>query len=393
MQERTIISYPHRPAKFLQKAFTLVELLVVIAIIGILIALLLPAVQAAREAANRMQCSNHFKQWGLALHNYHDVHGSFPASRQYLVQNTVNAMSENWGAEVTLFPFAEYATTYSQLKGLSDSLTATSSEPWGESAQFLVGHFPIVYCPSDNMAKLPSLYTSTLGGSVRVSRRNLRFCLGDGMWNISERPDQAPNNPKTYTRGMFYPTCWKGFNDMTDGSSNTAGMSERVLNEGEAGRSVRGGVTGTTVGGIYVGGAVQPSNCLLNAFDPTDRTRLVSGASCWGGHIIGDGRSNNLGFHTILPPNSPACGHNVSGGGGNGWGVHPPSSNHSGGVQVLMLDGAVRFISETINTGDLTKDQGGAHEGTGTQPVNSGPSNYGVWGALGTPAGGESVSL
>ncbi|MDR2706336.1 MAG: DUF1559 domain-containing protein, partial [Planctomycetaceae bacterium] len=86
--------------------FTLVELLVVIAIIGVLIAMLLPAVQAAREAARRMQCSNHLKQFGISLHNYHDIHGSFPASE------SVFHWPDCYSAQTVLLPFVEQIARY-----------------------------------------------------------------------------------------------------------------------------------------------------------------------------------------------------------------------------------------------------------------------------------------
>src|SRR6188768_2081419 len=82
--------------------FTLVELLVVIAVIGILVALLLPAVQAAREAARRMQCSNHLKQWSLALHNYHDTYKSFPSTGGFFA-------SHGWGFMPMMLPHIEQA--------------------------------------------------------------------------------------------------------------------------------------------------------------------------------------------------------------------------------------------------------------------------------------------
>ncbi len=99
-------------SKPLRRAFTLVELLVVIAIIGALVALLLPAVQAAREAARRMQCSNNMKQYGIALHNYHDTYQDFPSSRIQLSQFDGGTVSDNnlyagWSTHVAILPFLE----------------------------------------------------------------------------------------------------------------------------------------------------------------------------------------------------------------------------------------------------------------------------------------------
>src|SRR5687767_15347657 len=96
----------------LRPGFTLVELLVVIAIIGVLVALLLPAVQAAREAARRTQCSNHLKQLGLAAHNFNDIRGFFPPSR---VSNDATDTAKNWVTwSVLLLPFVEQQNYYNQ---------------------------------------------------------------------------------------------------------------------------------------------------------------------------------------------------------------------------------------------------------------------------------------
>ena len=121
--------------KFTRRGFTLIELLVVIAIIAILIALLLPAVQQAREAARRTQCKNHLKQWGLALHNYHDVFNQFPASAInpgcYLSNNPTYLNYGSGGVRNTtgyllLLPYLEQANLYSKI----DFSIATGRADW-----------------------------------------------------------------------------------------------------------------------------------------------------------------------------------------------------------------------------------------------------------------------
>jgi hypothetical protein len=200
---------------------------------------------------------------------------------------------------------------------------------------------------------------------------------------------------------MFTPWHYKDFGYVTDGTSNTIGISEAVCSDAAGDGAgtlvtpstrVKGGITNGTNPQLYYGGAVHAEKCLQNAYSATDRNYLISGAAAWRGQIFGDGRAANVMFHTVLPPNSPSCGYNVAGG-GNGWGVFSATSHHTGGVNGAFMDGSVHFIPDTIAIGDLTKDQGATHEGTGTAPVNSGPSNYGVWGALGTPCAGEAVSL
>jgi prepilin-type N-terminal cleavage/methylation domain-containing protein len=412
-------------------AFTLVELLVVIAIIGMLIALLLPAVQAAREAARRMQCSSNFKQLALSLHNFHDINNRFPGSRSegpiHDRRMTLEAggKSNMWSPDPILFPFMEQTPAWNAILAVSSTTEEFGTIPYGIPsvvAQYLVGPFPAYRCPSDPEVMKPSDYCHTVpnvplsplsGQTIRSSRTSTRWCMGDGMWNCAEAPIQnngviaAPNNPKTYRRGMFTPWHYKDFGFITDGASNTVGISEAVCSDATGdgattlvtpSAKVKGGITAGTIASVYVDGDVQPNLCLQNGYDLNDRTLLRANttapfyAAVWRGQLFGDGRSANVGFHTVLPPNSPSCGYNVAGG-GEGWGVFSATSHHTGGVNAAYMDGSVHFVADTIDTGDLSLDQGGHHEGTGTQPVNPGPSNYGVWGALGTPEAGDSGSL
>ncbi|MDR0869984.1 MAG: DUF1559 domain-containing protein [Planctomycetaceae bacterium] len=398
----------------LRYGFTLVELLVVIAIIGVLIALLLPAVQAAREAARRMQCSNNLKQIGLALHNYHDTMGSFPAGSQSAGvrrnDGTIPVATSGdpyvggewrFSVRVIILPFIEGQAAWDGIKSL-DRQFSFSLLPWSaETQQFLVGPFPAFRCPSDGEAQLQSNYITNNGS--RTCRYSYRYSLGDGMWNCTESPDAPyPGNPRTGSRGMFSHMHFKGIEYASDGTSNTVGFSEKcVTSQAGLGGGVidsanpdRNALSGYTSGGTaspYSGGFVYPANCLNNATVPGDKRTLQNASATWGGHIFGDGRSGNDVFNTALPPNSPSC-YYSNAGGGNGWGSFSATSYHPGGVQVLYIDGSIHFISETINTGNLNLTQGGTQETGDTSRVNSGGSNYGVWGALGTPMGGESVA-
>ncbi|MDR2441169.1 MAG: DUF1559 domain-containing protein [Planctomycetaceae bacterium] len=395
------------PVNFLQLlrsspfGFTLVELLVVIAIIGVLIALLLPAVQAAREAARRMKCTNNFKQIGIALHNHHDTQGSFPASRDALpIETTGGGKHYQVGPDVFLLPYNEQQAAWDGIMSLNKN--CTNAAIWGEASQFLVGPFSTYCCPSDPEAQGHGGYVTSWAGRG-TSRSSIRYCMGDGMWNVWEDYNATGpvNNPRVYTRGMFHTRHHKSLEWNTDGTSNTVAAGERVVADTKGDgtttlvtttNKVKSGVVasnGTT--NLYTGNTPVPANCLNNARDPMDRTIIKNPGNTWGGQIFGDGRPINGMFHTALPPNSPSCGYSVTGG-GDGWALLTASSEHPGGANVVYVDGSVHFISETINCGNLNGAQGGTHEGTGTQPVASGESNYGVWGALGTPQGGESKS-
>ncbi|MDR3108454.1 MAG: DUF1559 domain-containing protein [Planctomycetaceae bacterium] len=377
----------------------MVELLVVIAIIGVLIALLLPAVQAAREAARRMQCTNNFKQIGLGLQNYHDTLGTFPASRQPLpIKTTTGGRHYQVSPDPFLFPFCEQTAAWDGIMSLDNN--CTDAAIWGAPSQFTTGPFASWLCPSDPNSQGPGNYVTTYAGKG-TSRTNVRYCMGDGIWNVWEDWDaNVPANPRVYPRGMFHTRHFKSLTYATDGTSNTVAAGERCVADATGSGTTlvtpsshvkHGIVAANATTSLYTGSTPVPANCLNNAREPTDRNRIKAPANSWNGQIFGDGRPANGCFHTALPPNSPSCGYAISGG-GDGWALITSSSFHSGGANFVFCDGSVHFVSETINTGDLTKPQGGT-PGTGSAPCQPGQSNYGVWGALGTPQGGESASL
>ncbi|MDR1960644.1 MAG: DUF1559 domain-containing protein [Planctomycetaceae bacterium] len=351
-----------------QSAFTLVELLVVIAIIGILIALLLPAVQAAREAARRMQCSNNLKQVSLALHTYHDAAGAFPGQTNRLALNSSYPL---YGPGALLLPYIEQGALHSSIK------TTSGLDTYEQSSVFDV-RISAYLCPSDGDGR-------SVTGSGPT---NVMFSFADGMWNMWNGGN-AGN--AIAGRMMFSPRAWKNISFCTDGTSNTAATSEAVISTTPNNRAVKGGVA-QVASPDNAGNGGPTGKCGAGALtDPANRSTLKSAvklvahksgeiASHLRGGRFQDGRGIYSGFHTVLPPNAPACSHSTDA--ENSFGIYPPTGHHTGGVNAGLFDGSVRFISETVDT-----------NGSSAGQVTSGRSPYGVWGAFGSPNGGESVTL
>ena len=354
-----------------RRGFTLVELLVVIAIIGILIALLLPAVQAAREAARRSQCTNNLKQLGIALHNYHDTYKAFPPLGGGTGDgNEATTNRLHLSGFAGLLPFMEQQALYDQVSSpqASPAYPAWGPVPWyGWNFYPFHANVTAFRCPSDG--------TKESGHYTPFGNTNYNFCVGDQIrdtvwWNKygaavgSQRP-----------RGIFGRVSYLTMADIKDGTSNTIAMSEQVVSEDHDQQNSHGNYA-ESVGGLNT----NPIGCL--AYKGSGST--ITGASsigeirgvawCWGTMM-------GVGFNTVLPPNSIGCTSGTS-----EWGqenVFPPDSYHPGGVNAALADGSVRFFSETIDTGDLTAD---CPTATGAKA-----SPYGVWGALGSRVGGEPV--
>ena len=168
-----------RTWRWWQRGFTLIELLVVIAIIAVLIALLLPAVQQAREAARRTQCKNNLKQLGLALHNYHDTHGTLPIGSGITDPGGVGGRRQS--GFVGMLPFIEQAPLYQQISGTYTNSGGTTwgpfqCEPWNTSYTPFTAKIPGFLCPSDA--------DTTAGGAI--GKTNYMFSRGDSPWDHNQ---------------------------------------------------------------------------------------------------------------------------------------------------------------------------------------------------------------
>jgi prepilin-type N-terminal cleavage/methylation domain-containing protein/prepilin-type processing-associated H-X9-DG protein len=196
--------------------FTLVELLVVIAVIGILTALLLPAIQNAREAARRMTCQNNFKQFGIALHRHVEAKKCFPSgaeSRAYAKVPSTPYTFYRWSALVRLMPYLEETTAYSALD-LTQPLFGTDLKVTPANQPGVAQTVPLFLCPSDRQQPVASGFGPT----------NYATCTGSGMGG----------GTPFKTDGIFYINSETTTSQITDGLSHTAAMSESILGDGPA---------------------------------------------------------------------------------------------------------------------------------------------------------------
>ena len=371
-----------------KRGFTLVELLVVIAIIGILIGLLLPAVQAAREAARRMQCTNNLKQLGLAIQNYHDVNNCVPG---YGMGGTV---PYDYTPYVGMLPFFEQQARYQVIAAGDPTRSGVvwQIEPFETTNEAFLGVIPTIICPSD--AKSASGTPS--GASKPFAACNYRFSHADAIngrgWYNDCKSNNAncPHNSRSvFTmvhsgRGVGHGWCPQ-FSAVVDGLSNSVFMSERCSSP--SGRWTDGPEqrvkAGWATAGIWSG---NPKSTCMTLVGNNGNYIASASTHNGSGSLFGYWTYTHTVFHTIMPPNGPSCGDSET-----DTLVTSASSNHSGGVNCVMGDGAVRFVSDTIDCGDLSIPVSLNPAGiTSLHPV-SGPSPYGVWGALGSISGGETT--
>jgi prepilin-type N-terminal cleavage/methylation domain-containing protein len=280
-----------RPRKHTHRAFTLIELLVVIAIIAVLIGLLLPAVQRVREAANLTTCTNNLKQIGLAMHNYHDVQGTFPVGYYDPTPWPQLDNGPGWGWGAYLLPYLEQTNLFYQIKfnlDVGDPANATVRNTF----------LKIFLCPSDIPLDGRS-FTLTDGGSNSWTLAQASYVACNGNDGV----DDFTTPPHT---GAFLRAV-RGFRtaDIRDGLSNTFFVADR---------------TALLSYCTWIGGPTGALNPFLQ--DPGNFGAEVTLLMC---HAGGTG------------PNSPGV-----------FDADSTSSPHRGGVPYLFGDGGVRFISNSI---------------------------------------------
>jgi len=352
------------------RAFTLIELLVVIAIIAVLIALLLPAVQAAREAARRAQCVNNLKQLGLAMHNYHSTNNVLPAMCTFLGPAYTKTMGDpGWGWcaswALALAPNLEQQALYSAF-----NFNIESDKPQNST----VGYAAIasLLCPSENIKQRPGgawapiSYHGNMGGPGVIT-----------AWTGTIVP-----NYTTYPMSWGWPAqeaAYFGLESVSDGTSNTALISEKLLGLGDNPVVTPGSPNGKR--GYFAvahagfnlgasGGATAATAAMTflsackSAPATTNSTNSANTGQYWTfGYPWNVGNSAYTHFNT---PNGLTCvdssGNNDGPANGGINGIITATSNHSGGVNVAMTDGSVKFIKDSIAVPTWwaigTRDQG-----------------------------------
>ena len=356
------------------RGFTLVELLVVIAVIGVLIALLLPAVQSAREAARRIQCANNLKQFGIALHNYHDTYTVLPSIMSRAERSIVGERPGCLGGKITsvhsrLLPFFEQTAIYDLIPQNQEWLYTNC---WSHACTISIGacdaarlSIATFRCPSDSGSSVMdsiAIQRSTVRGTegpeiTPTATTSYMCCTGSGVdfnYDIRYKTD-----------GTFYAESKTGLEALTDGTSNVIVFSEAIVGDGY----MPGYDMGTGGGGLVAGESPDPMlpytrSALAPNFlsdDSTLPTRSGDDSICnpdvatlayssqntwvgWRGSAWISGRCYATTFSTYSEPNPYHP----------DWGSYPTTgfyaarSFHWGGVNVLKGDGAVSFVSDSI---------------------------------------------
>ncbi len=420
--------------------FTLLELVIVVGVLGILVGLLLPAVQAAREAARRMSCSNNLKQVALGIHQYHtsfrilpphgtgtfnhandsgtsnqfrlsflvsilpyigetprweaisrSYEGDAPLNDVAVEKANPNLMETDWEADLP-----DWDSDDSEPEKATHIYPPMGPSPSIRAYPFWRGEIPCYRCPSDPGRGEPAL-----------GRTNYAACLGDaiegldeGRWRFRESKWEPSGKEQMLAtgRGMFVPRGITRLSDVTDGLSSTIMLGE--INTALGDKDTR--TTPSINNGWKDGILTNVSTCKMQN-DP-ERPVFWSRGEVWNGDSFGgtvslprlstqargfrwsDSMPLMTGFNTIKPPNNELC----FGGASETIGVLPTSSRHQGGAHVAMGDGAIIFLTDSIDWGNDSESGTVTLDGTG-QLAPGQESVFGLWGAMGTRAQNEVV--
>jgi prepilin-type N-terminal cleavage/methylation domain-containing protein/prepilin-type processing-associated H-X9-DG protein len=378
-----------------QRGFTLIELLVVIAIIGVLIALLLPAVQAAREAARRAQCTNNLKQIGLGLHNYHSTHNAFPPGRMnpdWLVNGapvTSNYTSYNgvdssptpgvwtgfYSVHCHILNFMEQVNAYNAMNFSAPNTARMYVNGTGASTKQILNANFTAFALAQNAFLCPSDPNSTGGG---ISENNYRYNFGGSTTDQGAFDWNNNNDRSTTGNGAFTIGSALSVANIVDGVSNTVFYSEVDKGTGQnMATTLPGRTDQITSPNRQTTGAVDADAHMVSCSSPA--ARIVSSFNFSGpgrflpGSDFSDGWPFAWYFATmynhVAPPNWKGFNCGMASAITDVPGEHAiiaPRSSHPGGVNSLMGDGSVRFIKDSVSTQ--------------------------TWRALGTRAAGEAIS-
>ena len=369
-----------------RRGFTLVEMLVVIAIIGVLIGLLVPAVQNARESARRLSCANNLKQLGLGVLAFDSANGYFPPSSFNAA--LIQAIQPTWwsrggddvapgsgagylGYHVPIMPYVEQVQEFEAVIAEMRGLTGNPWRTNNPAGSVFLRRSPVRVCPSDphNQGLSP---TRTAPSSYSCNRGDARLTYN----SVSTRAvfkREAHVDPATGADAKLVRS------DRTTAASITDGLSQTLMLAEVAIYSTRNRIRGSIATGVWGAASATPALCLVRidpanpaAFTGAVESDRLGSAFAW---------KDTTWFATVLPPNGPSC----AGDAWNDFTMFTASSHHPGGVMATMCDGSTRFFDDAIDAGNPAD----------LPPAASAvsPSPYGVWGALGSPNCREAITV
>jgi len=337
-----------------RRGFTLIELLVVIAIIGVLIALLLPAVQAAREAARRTQCINNLKQIGLAIQTYHDATSSLPWDQGPGSWN-------EWSSFMMMLPFIEQQPLYNAMNFNYSNGDMCMNPYNGGSFNGTVHRVTIngFQCPSDT-----DRITAGIANGFQPGHVNYAMNAGSDSYGINSRPN---SNFVGAGVSLYSDARSIGLRDILDGTSQTAAYSEMVKGIGDGIRWDPTRPTSSIMSVALPTANDSPQASYQACFATGAPTQSSTFAGDWATGMFWWTTQRDMGHYKhIMPPNTWSCAHN---GGGDSGGINraawTASSRHQGGVNVAFCDGSTRTIRGSISNPVwwALVDAAGSHEG------------------------------